>query len=178
MHAHNAYSHKIRFRIAATLTVALFSLAGICATSFAAESDKQLAGWVKEALTHDQRVDARQLTVDVKEGLVVVSGHVPTIAARRFAIQETEKIDGVVAVIDEMHVDAGSRDDVEIAADVKIRIDNNVSIETKNLKVTCLDGVVSISGEVSDYNDATFGIGHFAGNGLPCDIRGPRIQGP
>ena len=137
----------------AAKTFVLFALFAGSGSMPAAETDSQLASWVKDALSHDQRVDAGKLKVDAKDGLVSLAGHVPTMAARRFAILEAEKIDGVVAVIDDMHVDAEQRDDVDITTDVLNRINSNASIETKDLKVTCLDGVVSLSGEVSDYSE-------------------------
>lgn len=145
---------RLRMSRARLSLIALFIVASFAASAAFAQIDnanEKLGAWVKEALVHDQRVDAGELTVDANSGVITLSGILPTIAAKRFAVREAEKIDGVIAVVDETRVGAEKRDDVDIAADVKHRLENNASIQSKGLKVTCLDGVVTLSGEVSDY---------------------------
>jgi len=121
-------------------------------TSVSAQtSDKEIATWVKDAMKHDERIHASQLDVVTRDGIVTLTGHVPTIAAKRYAVKEAEKINGVTAVTDELQVDVEKREDIDIVHDVRQRIEHNATIETKHLHVTCLDGQVTLAGEVADY---------------------------
>ncbi len=152
----NSAIHLKRLRVSrawfsAMAVIIIASFAAPVAFAQTGNANEKLATWVKEALIHDQRVDAREVTVDASSGVITLSGILPTIAAKRFAVREAEKIEGVIAVVDETRVGAEKRDDVDIATDVEHRLENNASIQSKGLKVTCLDGVVTLSGEVSDY---------------------------
>jgi osmotically-inducible protein OsmY len=126
-------------------------LVGIAASGAAQGSDSEITAWVTDALRHDQRVRAEHLDVFTRDGIVTLAGHVRTIAAKRYAVQEAEKIDGVTGVTDELQVDVEKVADIDVVHDVQQRIEHNASIHSKGLRVTCLDGQVTLDGEVSDY---------------------------
>jgi osmotically-inducible protein OsmY len=73
------------------------------------------------------------------------------LATRDFAVWEAEKIDGALAVIDQIVVSPGFHLDTDIANAVRRRILNSAVIDSQGLKVLCKDGVVTLSGEVTSY---------------------------
>lgn len=137
-------------RVRTTITLVVLWL-GSLATASAQVADVEITTWVQDALKHDQRIHASQLGVVTRDGIVTLTGHVPTIASKRYAVQESEKINGVTAVTDELQVDVEKLDDIDIVHDVQQRIEHNATIETKDLHVRCLDGQVTLDGEVADY---------------------------
>ncbi|MCA9156743.1 MAG: BON domain-containing protein [Planctomycetales bacterium] len=134
-------------------TMAMLGIIWLCsiANVSAQNADRETTTWVKDALKHDQRIHASQLDVVTHDGIVTLTGHVPTIAAQRYAVQEAEKIKGVTGVTDELQVDVEKLEDIDIVHDVQQRLEHNATIETKHLHVTCLDGQVTLDGEVADY---------------------------
>lgn len=66
--------------------------------------DNSLAARVKLALANDPVVHSLQVDVEVNRGIVSLGGFVDTSAQRSAAVAATQKVDGVVKVIDNMSV--------------------------------------------------------------------------
>ncbi len=115
--------------------------------------DAKICPWVEDALRHDERVDADAIKVTAKRGIVTLAGSVPTLASEAFAVHEAEKIIGVRGVTNELALATESRDDADIVRDVEQRIAHNSTIVSKDLTVGCLDGYVTLSGDVADYSE-------------------------
>jgi osmotically-inducible protein OsmY len=113
--------------------------------------DSDITYWVKEALRQDARVDASEITVSTKEGIVTLSGSVNNIAAKKYADLEAKKIDGVLGVINEIVVSPTWRSDTDIRNAVRRRILNSAVIESEGISVMCLDDKVTLSGKVKSY---------------------------
>ena len=126
------------------------------AQSFAADkvSDYDITYWVKNALRHDARIDASEITVNTEEGIVTLSGKVKNLAAKRYAGLEAKRINGVLSVINKIVVMPSYRWDSEIANDVRRRILNSAVIESQGISVTCVDGKVTLSGKVATWSEA------------------------
>lgn len=131
----------------------LIALTLLVATSLQAAqaSDGEITAWVNNALRHDSRIEHANVQVKTAEGIVSLDGSVPTIASQQFAEREAAKIHGVRGVVNEIEVVAEARSDVDIVHDIRQRIENDATIESENLRVSCLDGHVSLSGEVASY---------------------------
>ena len=114
-------------------------------------SDTDITYWVQEALRQDARVDASEITVSTKEGIVTLSGSVDNIAAKKYADLEAKKINGVLGVINEIVVSPAWRSDTDIRNAVRRRILNSDVIESEGISVMCLDGKVTLSGKVKSY---------------------------
>lgn len=133
------------------LLVVVVAISVIVGSSIARADDTEISGWVKNALRHDQRVDAKDIEVNTRDGIVSLSGHVPTIASSRFAVREAQKLRGVIGVTNALKIAAEKRSDLDIVRDIEQRIAHNATIMSKGLVVGCLDGYVTLSGEVADY---------------------------
>jgi osmotically-inducible protein OsmY len=113
--------------------------------------DSDITYWVKEALRQDVRVDASEINVSTKEGIVTLSGSVDNIAAKKYADLEAKKINGVLGVINEIVVSPTWRSDTDIRNAVLRWILNSAIIESEGISVMCLDGKVTLSGKVKSY---------------------------
>jgi osmotically-inducible protein OsmY len=124
--------------------------------SFAADkvSDYDITYWVKDALRHDARIDASEITVNTEERIVTLSGKVKNLAAKRYADLEAKKINGVLSVINKIVVMPSYRRDTDITNDVRRRILNSAVIESQGIIVTCVDGKVTLSGKVATWSEA------------------------
>ena len=104
--------------------------------SFAADkvADHDITYWVKNALRHDARIGASEITVRSQEGIVTLSGKVKNLAAKRYASLEAKKINGVLSVINKIEVKPSYRRDMDITHDVRRRILNSAVIESQGIR--------------------------------------------
>jgi hyperosmotically inducible protein len=116
-------------------------------------SDESIKFWVKDAIGEDAYMDASGITVEVSDGIVILSGTVKNLATRKHANLEAKKIRGVLGIIDKLEVMPSYRWDVDIAQDVRHRIVNSVAIEFGNIKVTCTHGTVELTGKVGSWSE-------------------------
>lgn len=116
-------------------------------------SDESIKFWVKDAIGEDPYMDASGITVEVSNGIVILSGTVKNIATRKHANLEAKKIRGVMGVVDKLEVMPSYRWDMDIAQDVRHRIVNSVAIESSNIKVTCTRGTVELTGKVGSWSE-------------------------
>jgi hyperosmotically inducible protein len=117
-------------------------------------ADHDITYWVKNALRHDERIGASEITVKSQEGIVTLSGKVKNLAAKRYAALEAKKINGVLSVINKIEVKPSYRRDMDITHDVRRRILNSAVIESQGIRVTCMDGKVTLSGKVATWSEA------------------------
>lgn len=131
-------------------------------------ADPDITFWVQDAIRSDARIAGSQVAANTSEGIVTLTGSVPNLAARKYAVREAEKIRGVKAVIDTITVTPAYRTDDEIAADVRRRILNSTTIESKALSVTSKDGRVLLEGTVGSWAEVE------QANLLASGVRGVR----
>ncbi len=106
--------------------------------------------WVLQALQADPRIDAADIEVVSQDGVVTLTGQVGSLTDRRLAEMETEKIDGVKGVIDELAVAAPLRDDDAIRKDVRQRLDKDSMLPSAGkVEVQVTGGVVDLTGTVA-----------------------------
>lgn len=145
----SSQDHRIGFSLLCVALV-LFQLP---ASAGERPADETISIYVKEALRHDERVDAAQITVSVKQGIVTLAGEVDNLAVRNFADQEAKKINGVSGVVNELAVKPAWRLDTDIAHAIKRRILNNADIDSQGIKVTVANGKATLDGTVASYSE-------------------------
>jgi osmotically-inducible protein OsmY len=113
-------------------------------------TDKDLQDAVMRELEWDPAVDAAHIGVAAKDGVVTLSGHVSSYAQKWVALRAAERVEGVVAVVDDLTIElpgTSVRDDVDIATDIARRLRSNVSVpDTVDAEVR--HGHVTLRGEV------------------------------
>ena len=116
------------------------------------KSDHNLRQDIEQELEDDPRVDARDIGVAVKDGIVTLSGHVRSYAERWAAQDAAQSIDGVKALANEIAVKLPSgseRSDTEIAEAAMTALRMNISIPANDLKLTVHDGWITLTGQVA-----------------------------
>ena len=139
--------------------VALIALAG-CASSMVPEgtrdADSGITKVVEASLESNDKVKARQVEVQTREGIVILTGVVDTEEARREAGRVAWRTPGVDGVVNDLTV--GERtvgswvDDVMISSKVKSKLIANSEVKAGDIDVSSSQGVVTLIGRVSSEN--------------------------
>lgn len=119
------------------------------------KSDTQLKQDVLDELAWDPEVDEREVGVQVKDGIVTLTGHPRSFHAKHCAEQAVQRVSGVRALAVEMDVVLPGdvvRTDSEIAWAIENALTWNSVVPTSQLHVAVEHGVVTLAGEVDwDY---------------------------
>jgi osmotically-inducible protein OsmY len=113
--------------------------------------DKELREAVEQALDWEPIVDAKGIGVSVADGVVTLSGHVPTYAEKREAEKVTGLVRGVKAVACELEVAlpvSFERSDEEIARAAANAVAWNTLLPKDAIQVWVDDGRVTLEGAV------------------------------
>ena len=136
--------------------VGLLALAG-CASSMTTKetrhSDSGITSVIQASLEANDKVKAREVEVQTREGTVYLTGVVDTEEARREAARVAWRTEGVEGVMNNLTV--GERtvgswiDDVMISSKVKSKLIANSDIKAGDIDVGSSQGVVTLIGRVS-----------------------------
>lgn len=115
-------------------------------------SNEQIKKDIVDELYWDQAVDASGILVEVKDGIVRLSGTVPSASARRAAHNDAIMIPGVVSVEDNIIVrpsgGESSTTDDELRKKVEDVLNWNADIDDTNISVSVTSGKVTLRGFV------------------------------
>ncbi|MBU69943.1 MAG: OsmY domain-containing protein [Cupriavidus sp.] len=118
------------------------------------KSDSQLKQDVLDELAWDPQIDEREIGVQVKDGIVTLTGHPRSFHAKHCAMRAVRRVSGVRALAVEMDV-LLSGDVQRTDADIAWAVENALcwnSVVPDGVKVAVEHGVVVLSGEVGwDY---------------------------
>ncbi|HYP58570.1 MAG TPA: BON domain-containing protein [Beijerinckia sp.] len=113
--------------------------------------DKVLRQSIIDELDFEPSIDAADIGVAVDEGVVTLTGHVPTYAQKYKAEEVVKKVRGVRAIAQEIEVRLATGKhtaDDEIAKRALSILDWDVSIPKEAVQVKVAQGWVTLSGEV------------------------------
>ena len=114
-------------------------------------TDDQLRENISAEFDWDPRIDAKEIVVSVADGVVTLSGYVPTYAQKVSAGELAMRVRGVRAVAQELEVrptTAFSMPDDEIARRALEMIKWNVDVPGGWIKLIVDNGYITLSGEV------------------------------
>jgi osmotically-inducible protein OsmY len=114
-------------------------------------SDHEIELDVKEELRWDPDLDAADIAVSVKKGVVTLAGFVKNYAAKYDAETAAKRVGGVLGVANDIEVRIPSideRPDPEIARDAVAAIKSQLPISSESTKVIVKDGWVTLEGRV------------------------------
>jgi len=122
----------------------------------AAHSDGWVGLKVKSALLFHRNVRATKTDVNVKDGIVSLSGEASSVAQKELTTEYAKDVEGVKEVKNEMTVAKGAVkpdettsekvDDASITAQVKMSLLSHRSTSALKTKVETTDGVVTLTG--------------------------------
>jgi osmotically-inducible protein OsmY len=103
------------------------------------KTDSELQRDVLDELKWEPSVDAAHIGVAVQDGVVTLSGHVPSYAEKFAAEDAAKRVYGVKAVANELEVklpSSSQRTDEDIAAAAVSALKSNLSVPADKIKVT------------------------------------------
>jgi osmotically-inducible protein OsmY len=112
-------------------------------------SDAEVEWDVRDAIYTDVRIDSANVDVGVRQGIVRLTGSVPSYAQKVLARETAERIKGVVEVVDDLRVEPLlPRTDPDITADVVAALFRDSLVDASKIEVTTNQGVVHLHGTV------------------------------
>lgn len=115
------------------------------------KTNKELQQDVLDELQYEPMIDASNIGVAARDGIVTLAGTVTTYAQIYTAVRAAERVAGVKGVADELKVDLPSahvRNDEDIAKAALDSLQWNVFVPNDQIQVSVHDGWVSLKGEV------------------------------
>jgi osmotically-inducible protein OsmY len=115
------------------------------------KSDSQLKKDVESELEWDPAIDASQVGVLVKDGVVTLTGHLDSYAAKYAAERAAQRVRGVKGLAVELDVRLGAlarRNDGDLASAAESALKWHALVPEERIKVMVEKGWVTLSGEV------------------------------
>jgi osmotically-inducible protein OsmY len=115
------------------------------------KSDSQIQKDVMDELKWEPYLDAAQIGVAVKNGIVTLSGQVDAYAKKLTAEKAAKRVAGVKAVAEDIQVGISSgfkKTDTEIAEAVLNALKWHTAVQDEKIKIKVEEGVVRLDGEV------------------------------
>lgn len=116
------------------------------------KTDLEIQQDVIDELQWEPILDAAEIGVTVRNGVVTLSGYVSNYGKKFAAEKATWRVKGVKAVAEELEVRLAKNDkltDSEIAESVVRTLKSHTSIPDERIKVKVTDGSVNLEGEVN-----------------------------
>src|SRR5512137_1891769 len=116
------------------------------------KSDAELQRDVTNELTWEPSVNAENIGVSVKDGVVTLSGAVENLAQKWAAEHATKRVAGVRAFAENIEVRLppySRRTDTDIAHSVAKILEWNVDVPHERIKIMVQDGWLTLNGEVA-----------------------------
>lgn len=113
--------------------------------------DHELQKAVLEQLDFDPAINASHIGVAVHDGIVTLSGHVPSTSDKSRAETTAGFVAGVKAVVDDLVVELPGHcetPDEQIAARAWERLASNKNVPVERVRISVKDGVVTLRGDV------------------------------
>lgn len=113
--------------------------------------DHKLQAAVQAHLDLDPAINSSHIGVVAREGIVTISGHVPSLLERSAAERSAGQVKGTRAVINELTVELAGlaqTTDEKIAELAYSRLASNVSVPLDRLHIAVKDGTVTLHGDV------------------------------
>ncbi len=115
------------------------------------KSDNEIQKDIMAQLKWEPFLNASQIGVAVKNGIVTLSGQVDTYSKKIFAERAAKKVSGVKAIAEDIQVGISPgyrKTDAEIAEAVLYALKWHTQIPEEKIKVSVEDGIVKLEGEV------------------------------
>jgi osmotically-inducible protein OsmY len=115
------------------------------------KTDEELQRDVRVALLWEPSVTATYVGVSVKDGVVTLTGHVPSYVEKVAAERAAKRVDGVKAVANEIDVhlpESNRRTDQDLAVAAIKALNSKLFVPADRIKVTVSNGWITLEGDV------------------------------
>ena len=123
----------------------------IATTTAPVRTDAELQSDVLNELACDSTVDATEVGVQVKRGVVTLAGAIPSYPKKLAAVEAAHRVRGVLDVVNQLVVripSAWERTDERLATSVREALKADVLVPDERISSTVSDGVVTLEGRV------------------------------
>ncbi|MFC0139170.1 molecular chaperone OsmY [Erwinia mallotivora] len=117
--------------------------------------DSGVTAKVKAALVDNDAIKSSDISVKTHDGVVTLSGFVPSQDQAELAVAAAKKVEGVKSVSDKLHVKdstkasvSGYAGDTSTTGKIKAKLLADDIVPSRNVKVETTNGVVQLSGTV------------------------------
>lgn len=120
----------------------------------ASKTDAEIKQDVLRELQWDPRIDETEVGVQVKNGIVALTGTVSNYAKRLAAVEAAHRVSGVLDVANDLLVKIpgiGKKTDPEIAEAVRTTLHWDVFVADERIQTTVADGWVTLDGDVDTW---------------------------
>lgn len=125
--------------------------------SIGMRSDTEIRHDVIDALKSDIRVDATEINIEVTAGIVTLKGRIPSLWQKRTAWEITNRIKGVISIVNELHVKPERvRNDEQIREDVLRALNRDIWVDESKINVIAEEGKVTLMGIVDSYTEKSY----------------------
>jgi osmotically-inducible protein OsmY len=112
-------------------------------------TDESIRADVLSELKWDPKITSSDIAIAVKDGVVTLSGYVPSYWEKDAAEKAVKRVYGVRGVANDIEVKLSStRTDPEVARDAVQELQSHISIPADRIKVTVKNGWVTLDGAV------------------------------
>jgi osmotically-inducible protein OsmY len=116
-------------------------------------SDKDIKRAVENAILWDSRIESPEISADVENGGVTLSGTVPDLASRKYAEDNAYLVPGVLLVTNNIHIRLSHKtppDDL-VQSNIRNVLFYNPSIDAARIDVIVSKGLVTLKGTVNAF---------------------------
>ena len=132
----------------------LIPMAALVFTIACGQTDAGITTDVTTSLAADEAVSAFDVNVDTNEGVVTLTGTVPSMAAKDRAVEIARSSDGVVDVIDNLRV-GETEATTGVDADIDTNIDDRAREGARDAGDAIRDGAEATGDAIRDAGEAT-----------------------
>jgi osmotically-inducible protein OsmY len=114
-------------------------------------TDAELQSEVLNELACDSTVDATEVGVQVKRGVVTLTGSIPSYPKKIAAVEAAHRVRGVLDVVNSLQVRIPAlweRTDEQVAESVRQALKADVLVPDQRIQSTVSDGMVTLEGRV------------------------------
>jgi osmotically-inducible protein OsmY len=114
-------------------------------------TDSDIQRDVQDELEWDPDIDSKNISVKVSDGVVTLTGFVPSYTDKYAAERIVKRIVGVKAVANDLEVKLATgsdRPDPDIAHEAVERLQRDLPYSSKNIKATVRNGWITLEGDV------------------------------
>jgi osmotically-inducible protein OsmY len=117
-------------------------------------ADEQILHNARNVLAWNNNIHSQSVQLTVENGVVTLAGKMPTYWQRNKAEELVSNLIGVVDVINNIIVVPAERlTDQDIAENIQTALENKPPLEMYNLRVSVVDGEVTLKGSVPTWRD-------------------------
>ncbi len=114
-------------------------------------SDEIITLAAENELLASDALRGHHIRVIVDDGIVTLSGEVPSLLAEEIAVGLVQRVRGVMTIVDQIEVERSTQEDASLRLDAAAALAADPATHKSSVVVTVQDGVATLTGAVATY---------------------------